>query len=414
MSQNPGLAATSSGLGSCAQLVTAVGSANVGVATPTVWRVVSSNMEVLVSGAMLAGGVAVFVLRCATWLIAFAVVSPVAIPAGLAWLCSVILARMCCRQAYRGVSSTAIIVLAWRAISHDVGARLDPAASRLLCALPWTATSAYRAFMASQRLANRLCCSSAWGDPNASWWRAHPVGVLVYSLPLLNILPVRTALIDRTIDEQQPQQVVVLGAGFDTRAWGGPLSARADIHTFEVDMPSTQRLKRSCLHSAGLDGGLNVTLVACDFEERSWRDALHDEPSFDPTKRTMLLWEGVSYYLTPSVVESTMRDVAAMLRASPGSLLAMDVIAAEVIGASPRQPRPGLIAYFSRIMVAFMAEPFRFGVPNMRTDPELAVQTWARTFGLAVESECRTPGGLGAAITAIPDTEGANLNRKTS
>src|SRR5512142_1881584 len=58
-------------------------------------------------------------------------------------------------------------------------------------------------------------------------------------------------------------QFVVLGAGFDTRAFNLPKDAR--VHAFEVDAPKTSTAKREVLQKAGIDT-TGVTFVAADFQ----------------------------------------------------------------------------------------------------------------------------------------------------
>jgi methyltransferase (TIGR00027 family) len=115
----------------------------------------------------------------------------------------------------------------------------------------------------------------------------------------------RTRLIDDWIGESigHAEQVVLLGAGLDTRAWR--LAALDSIKVFEVDHPATATVKRERLRAAGAD--LNrVTFVAVDFEIDDFEQRLR-EAGFDPTRRTIVVWEGVSQYLTGDAVCGVMR-----------------------------------------------------------------------------------------------------------
>ena len=60
--------------------------------------------------------------------------------------------------------------------------------------------------------------------------------------PWIDGLILRVAFIDRLIAERKPRQVVILGAGLDTRAWR--LEALRGVRVFEVDHPATQSYKR--------------------------------------------------------------------------------------------------------------------------------------------------------------------------
>ena len=115
----------------------------------------------------------------------------------------------------------------------------------------------------------------------------------------------RTRLIDDWIEESvgQAEQVVLLGAGFDTRAWR--LAALDSVRVFEVDHPATAKVKRERLQAAGAD--LNrVTFVAVDFEIDDFEQRLR-KAGFDPARRTIVVWEGVSQYLTGDAVCGVMR-----------------------------------------------------------------------------------------------------------
>ena len=115
----------------------------------------------------------------------------------------------------------------------------------------------------------------------------------------------RTRLIDDWIEQSigQAEQVVLLGAGFDTRAWR--LAALGSIKVFEVDHPATARVKQQRLQAAGADLD-RVTFVSVDFEVDDFEQCLRDA-GFDPARRTIVVWEGVSQYLTGEAVCGVVR-----------------------------------------------------------------------------------------------------------
>ena len=81
-----------------------------------------------------------------------------------------------------------------------------------------------------------------------------------------------------------------------------------------MDHPSTATVKRERLQAAGAD--LNrVTFVAVDFEIDDFEQRLRDA-GFDPARRTIVVWEGVSQYLTGDAVCGVMRWAG---RLAPGS-----------------------------------------------------------------------------------------------
>lgn len=124
----------------------------------------------------------------------------------------------------------------------------------------------------------------------------------------------RTKLIDDWIAQAilGIDQVVLLGAGFDTRAWR--LTALASSKIFEVDHPNTAAVKQERLRSAHADLQ-KVTFVKVDFEVDDFEELLR-AAGFDATRPAIVVWEGVSQYLTGAAVSGVMRWAG---RLAPGS-----------------------------------------------------------------------------------------------
>ena len=124
----------------------------------------------------------------------------------------------------------------------------------------------------------------------------------------------RTKLIDDWIVQAAAgiDQVVLLGAGFDTRAWR--LDALAAARIFEVDHPNTGKVKQARLRSADADLR-KVTFVKVDFEVDNY-DELLRAAGFDASRPAIVVWEGVSQYLTGEAVCGVMRWAG---RLAPGS-----------------------------------------------------------------------------------------------
>jgi methyltransferase (TIGR00027 family) len=101
-------------------------------------------------------------------------------------------------------------------------------------------------------------------------------------------------------------QVVILGAGLDTRA---ARLARAGVRFFEVDHPATQAHKRAQL--ANVDGypADAAVYAPCDFERDDFLERL-GAVGFDASQPALILWEGVTPYLTEGAVRATARRIA--------------------------------------------------------------------------------------------------------
>lgn len=83
------------------------------------------------------------------------------------------------------------------------------------------------------------------------------------------------------------QQIVFLGAGYDTRAYRMETLKRLPV--YEVDAPGTGAVKSIKLQNAGISGD-NVIYVSVDFESQSFTERLK-QFGFDSSLRTLWIWE---------------------------------------------------------------------------------------------------------------------------
>jgi methyltransferase (TIGR00027 family) len=129
------------------------------------------------------------------------------------------------------------------------------------------------------------------------------------------IMAPRTVAIDDTIRAAGDGQVVLLGAGLDSRPWR--LTALAGCVVYSVDHPATQADLRERI------GELTTTATRLEFVPvdltRTPLDAAMSATTHDPTVATTWVWEGVVPYLRPDEVTKTVAEVAA--RSAPGSTL---------------------------------------------------------------------------------------------
>ncbi len=100
-------------------------------------------------------------------------------------------------------------------------------------------------------------------------------------------------------------QVVLLGAGYDTRAYR--LAAKLDGRpVFEVDLPAISRAKAATVarHAADFPAA-HVVRVEIDFEQQALTDVLVDA-GLEVGGVTFVTWEGVPMYLTRAAVKATL------------------------------------------------------------------------------------------------------------
>jgi methyltransferase (TIGR00027 family) len=120
----------------------------------------------------------------------------------------------------------------------------------------------------------------------------------------------RTAYLDRVFVDAlktETPQIVLLGAGYDSRAYRLSQSGSA-TQVFELDAAPTQNRKLECLRRAHINVPQHVVFVPIDFDRESLRDVL-ERAGYASGKKTLFIWEGVSYYLEPASVDATLEFV---------------------------------------------------------------------------------------------------------
>lgn len=154
---------------------------------------------------------------------------------------------------------------------------------------------------------------------------------------------------------QGMQQVVILGAGLDTRS---ARLARDAVRFFEVDQPASQldKLERlSKFEDYPMDC---ATFVACDFEHDDFVTALA-EAGFDRRRPALMIWEGVVYYLVEQAARSTLQRIATEV--DPRSLLVFDYLNSNMARSSSRL-RPEDRAM--KGIIEELGEPMQFGIDD--------------------------------------------------
>jgi methyltransferase (TIGR00027 family) len=166
-------------------------------------------------------------------------------------------------------------------------------------------------------------------------------------------------------------QLVILGAGLDTRAYRLPRSDSMRI--FEVDLPKEQNDKKAKL--AKYLGGLpqNVTFVPIDFNTQTL-ESVFAGTSFDCSKRAVFIWEGGTQYITEDAVRRTLAFVG---KSAPGSTIAFTYVLKSIIDGNSDVPGA------RRLMteVAKQGAPWIFGL-----DP-LSIGEFLTPFNLALKAD---------------------------
>ena len=176
-------------------------------------------------------------------------------------------------------------------------------------------------------------------------------------------LALRVAYLDRivalAVDELSIRQVVVLGAGYDTRAARLP---RAGTTFFEVDHPATQAAKRERLARLPDYPVDAARYVACNFEREDPIDRLV-ATGFDAREPALVIWEGVVPYLTEAAVRATATRLATGLE--PRSIVAFDFVGKKFAAGTANSELARAESRAQRELIADLGEPARFGTDDI-------------------------------------------------
>ena len=202
--------------------------------------------------------------------------------------------------------------------------------------------------------------------------RFAPKGVYEYVIA-------RTKYIDHVFTktvQQGVEQVLILGAGFDTRSMR-LLPPDSAVKVFEVDAEITQRAKLGRLREIGLPIPENTTYVAIDFNKEDPMERLM-ENAFQVGRPCLFILEGLLMYLSDDAVDGTFHLIHDL--SGEGSHVVFDYIYSSVLDHEER--------YFGEREllknVRDAGEPWTFGLDEGRVGGYLLER------GFRVKEECNT------------------------
>jgi len=174
----------------------------------------------------------------------------------------------------------------------------------------------------------------------------------------LAFLAARTCFFDDAVTaalDANVQQVVIVGAGYDSRAWR---LGRSAVRFFEVDHPATQRDKR-----ARAPVGDGPTFVPADLRADRLVDVL-PAAGYEASKSVVYVVEGLTMYLCEDDVRALLTDLAAL--APPDSQLAVKFTVAD--GGSVAVPSRAIAWVTRRIWRAWGEPTHRWVQPEALQD----------------------------------------------
>jgi methyltransferase (TIGR00027 family) len=193
---------------------------------------------------------------------------------------------------------------------------------------------------------------------------------------------VRTAIADGA------DQVVVLGAGFDTL--GVRLAVeRPDIRVIEIDHPATLAEKRPAVET--MLGSGPVVLVEQDFSRVDAFESALPPGAIDRNRKTIFIAEGLLMYLPESQIRSMLRELATATDTS--SQLIFSFMVERPGGEIGFEPRSALVSFW----LAIKHEPFRWSLDPARAKEFARELGWMVTEHADSVALSRLAGGSGAA-----------------
>ena len=150
-----------------------------------------------------------------------------------------------------------------------------------------------------------------------------PSGIYEYVLA-------RTKLLDETFLDgltNRVYQIVLLGAGMDTRALRFASKNRG-TKIIELDIEKTQHPKIEILSRKQVDFPDELVFASIDFNKQSISDVLMNA-GYQRNQQSLFLWEGVTMYLDSDAVDDTLAFIRESSR--KGSRIAFDYIFASVL-----------------------------------------------------------------------------------
>ena len=155
------------------------------------------------------------------------------------------------------------------------------------------------------------------------------------------------------------QQLVILGAGYDSRGYRFDLAGRVKV--FEVDHPVTQaeKVKRARRIFDMLPE--HITYVLVDFNTQTLSDCLVSS-GYDPHLFSLFIWQGVTMYLALAGVDATLDFI--VKNSAPGSAVVFDYLYQAVLEGIQKQNEISNMRRY-RFMTG---EGLTFGIPQGRAD----------------------------------------------
>jgi methyltransferase (TIGR00027 family) len=172
-------------------------------------------------------------------------------------------------------------------------------------------------------------------------------------------------IVRKSVDDDL-EQLVILGAGYDTRAY------RIDgitekVRVFEIDHPDTQALKITKIKEIFGTLPEHVTFVSIDFEKEDLTQRL-SETAYSRSKKTLFIMEGLICYINERAVKATLSFIRN--NSGKGSALLFDYFPDTLVDGTCLLE----VGKNMRARAKSYGEPFQFGIKEGTIDTFLEKQ----------------------------------------
>ncbi len=172
------------------------------------------------------------------------------------------------------------------------------------------------------------------------------------------------------------EQLVMLGAGYDTRAYR--IEGLNTLSVFEVDHPATQDVKIEKIKKIFGRLPKHVAYVPVDFETEDLGHRLM-ESGYNRTLRTLFIMEGLVMYIPSRAVDETLSFIAG--NSGKGSAVIFDYYPKSLVdGTSGQEAAKNIRNY-----VAMQGEPLLFGINEGEAETFLAQRGFSRIQNITGE-----------------------------
>lgn len=233
----------------------------------------------------------------------------------------------------------------------------------------------YARYFVSDSLRNATDLHSALAQRISDWENRFP--------GICSAIAVRTRFIDDCLETafaEGLQQLVILGAGYDTRAFRFD-RLKKSVAVFELDHPATQKIKRERCRAIRAAFAERIVFVPIRLGEEDLGRILFDH-GYRSARKSFFIWEGMSYYLPAAVVDDTLTFISRY--AAKGSSVAFDYVSPAVAGGTSRLPEATALG----TALKQLGEPLVFGIEPGNIDAFLGDRGFALVQDLTA-ADCR-------------------------